>query len=121
MIRPVRLRNRTPTNYALGVSVLDDNGHPRLVYGGAVSGFVSLNTVWLDQGTTVVVFLTKTAPPRREPSQIKSRLCYWQRPKTHKRSRRCNEPGRSSTDCRQARSIGSFLRQMLIPTSVRRF
>ena len=52
---PVRLRNGTPTNYALGVEVWDAGGHPKLVHGGAVSGFVSLNTVWPDQGAAVVV------------------------------------------------------------------
>jgi len=36
MTTPVRLHNGTPTNYALGVSVLDDRGHPKLVHGGAV-------------------------------------------------------------------------------------
>jgi D-alanyl-D-alanine carboxypeptidase len=53
---PVRLRNGAPTNYALGVSVSNDRGHPRLSHGGAVSGFVSLNTVWPDQAAAVVVF-----------------------------------------------------------------
>lgn len=56
MTTPVRLRNGTPTNYALGVEVSDADGHPKLAHGGAVSGFVSLNTVWLDQGAAVVVF-----------------------------------------------------------------
>lgn len=56
MTTPVRLRNGTPTNYALGVGVSNANGHPRLSHGGAVSGFVSQNTVWLDQGAAVVVF-----------------------------------------------------------------
>jgi D-alanyl-D-alanine carboxypeptidase len=55
MTTPVRLRNGTPTNYAPGVSVSDSQGHPKLSYGGAVSGFVSLNTVWPDQGAAVVV------------------------------------------------------------------
>lgn len=55
MTTPVRLRNGTPTNYALGVEVWYADGHPKLVHGGAVSGFVSLNTVWPDQGTAVVV------------------------------------------------------------------
>src|SRR5262245_62006533 len=72
MITPVRLRNRTPTNYALGVSVLDDNGHPRLVHGGAVSGFVSLNTVWLDQGTAVVVFSKEDGSPA--PRTVTNRI-----------------------------------------------
>jgi len=56
MTTPVRLRNGTPTNYALGVGVYDADGHPRLSHGGAVSGFVSQNTVWPDQGAAVVVF-----------------------------------------------------------------
>jgi D-alanyl-D-alanine carboxypeptidase len=56
MITPVRLKNGAPTNYALGLGVSDANGHPRLQHGGAVSGFVSSNTVWLDQGAAVVVF-----------------------------------------------------------------
>jgi len=56
MTTPVRLRNGTPTNYALGVGVSDAGGHPKLAHGGAVSGFVSLNTVWPDQGAAVVVF-----------------------------------------------------------------
>ena len=56
MTTPVRLLNGTPTNYALGVEVLDADGHPRLAHGGAVSGFVSSNTVWPDQGAAIVVF-----------------------------------------------------------------
>jgi len=36
--------------------VSDADGHPKLVHGGAVSGFVSLNTVWPDRGAAVVVF-----------------------------------------------------------------
>jgi D-alanyl-D-alanine carboxypeptidase len=56
MTTPARLRNGAPTNYALGVQVLDADGHPRLVHNGAVAGFVSLNTVWPDQGAAVVVF-----------------------------------------------------------------
>lgn len=56
MTTPVHLNNGTPTNYALGVAVFDDREHPKLVHGGGVSGFVSLNTVWEDQGTAVVVF-----------------------------------------------------------------
>jgi D-alanyl-D-alanine carboxypeptidase len=56
MTTPARLRNGTPTNYALGVGVSDANGHPRWQHGGAVSGFVSLNTVWADQKAAVVIF-----------------------------------------------------------------
>jgi D-alanyl-D-alanine carboxypeptidase len=56
MTTPARLRNGTPTDYGLGVGVTDADGHPKLQHGGAVSGFVSLNTVWPDQGAAVVVF-----------------------------------------------------------------
>lgn len=56
MMTPVRLTNGAPTGYALGVGVSDANGHPRLAHGGAVSGFVSLNSVWPDAGAAVVVF-----------------------------------------------------------------
>ncbi len=56
MTTPARLRNGTPTDYALGIGVSDAGGHPKLQHGGAVSGFVSLNTVWPDQGAAVVVF-----------------------------------------------------------------
>ncbi len=55
MMTPVRLRNGTPTGYALGVQVSDDDGHPVLRHGGAVSGFATLNTVWLDQRAAVAV------------------------------------------------------------------
>ena len=56
MTTPARLRNGTPTDYALGVGVSNADGHPKWQHGGAVSGFVSLNTVWPDQRAAVVVF-----------------------------------------------------------------
>jgi CubicO group peptidase (beta-lactamase class C family) len=57
MITPARLKNGTTTDYGLGQGVRDANGHPRLSHGGAVSGFVSENTVWPDAGSAVVVFV----------------------------------------------------------------
>jgi CubicO group peptidase (beta-lactamase class C family) len=54
LMNPVRLKNGAPTGYAMGVGVSDANGHPMLRHGGAVSGFVSLNTVWPDEGAAVV-------------------------------------------------------------------
>jgi D-alanyl-D-alanine carboxypeptidase len=59
MITPVRLKNGAPTGYALGVGVTDADGHPKLEHGGAVSGFVSQNTVWLDEGAAVVVLANR--------------------------------------------------------------
>ncbi len=55
MIRPARLKNGAPTNYALGIGVTNAQGHPRLQHGGAVAGYVSSNTIWLDQGAAVAV------------------------------------------------------------------
>ena len=59
MTTPVRLRNGAPTNYALGVEVSNDEGHPKVDHSGGVSGFVSLNTVWPDQGTAIVVLVNE--------------------------------------------------------------
>jgi CubicO group peptidase (beta-lactamase class C family) len=55
MLTPVRLRNSTPTDYGLGVEVFNSGGHPKVIHDGAVAGFVSLNTLWPDQGAAVVV------------------------------------------------------------------
>jgi CubicO group peptidase (beta-lactamase class C family) len=72
MTTPVRLSNGTPTDYALGVGVTDDDGHPKLQHGGAVSGFVSLNTVWPDHGTAIVVFANEdgSSAPRAVTTRI---------------------------------------------------
>jgi D-alanyl-D-alanine carboxypeptidase len=72
MMKPVRLTNGTPTGYALGVGVSDANGHPMLRHGGAVSGFVSLNSVWPDARAAVVVFanMDGSSAPGSITSQI---------------------------------------------------
>jgi CubicO group peptidase (beta-lactamase class C family) len=57
MATPARLRNGATTTYGLGVGVSEAGGHPMLQHGGAVSGFVSLNTVWPDQGAAMAVFV----------------------------------------------------------------
>jgi CubicO group peptidase (beta-lactamase class C family) len=54
MIKPVQLKNGAPVNYALGVGISNASGHPKLEHGGAVSGFVGDNAVWLDAGIAVV-------------------------------------------------------------------
>jgi D-alanyl-D-alanine carboxypeptidase len=53
MIKTARLKDGAPTNYALGVGVTNANGFPKLQHGGAVSGYVSYNVVWLDQGAAI--------------------------------------------------------------------
>ncbi len=55
MIKAPRLKNGAPSNYALGVGISNAGGHPKLQHSGAVAGYVSLNTVWLDQGVAVTV------------------------------------------------------------------
>jgi CubicO group peptidase (beta-lactamase class C family) len=55
MIKPTLLKNGAPVDYALGVGISNASGLPRLAHGGAVSGFVSDNAVWLDQGIAVAV------------------------------------------------------------------
>ena len=55
MIKAPRLKNGAPTSYGLGVAISNDGGHPKVQHGGAVAGFVSSNTVWLDQGAAVAV------------------------------------------------------------------
>ena len=59
MMTAPRLKSGAPQPYALGVAVGNQNGHPILRHGGAVSGFTSSNTVWLDQGAALVVFANK--------------------------------------------------------------
>ncbi len=62
-IKTARLANGAPTNYALGVGVSNADGHPRLSHGGAVSGFVSQNSVWLGQGAAVAVLTNLDGSP----------------------------------------------------------
>jgi CubicO group peptidase (beta-lactamase class C family) len=54
MMKPARLKNGAPVNYALGVGISNASGHPKLEHGGAVSGFVSSNAVWPDDGIAAV-------------------------------------------------------------------
>jgi CubicO group peptidase (beta-lactamase class C family) len=72
MIRATILKNGAPTNYGLGIGISNASGHPRLQHGGAVSGFVSQNTVWLDQGAAVVVLcnLDGSSAPGSITSQV---------------------------------------------------
>ena len=76
MIKPARLRNGAPTNYALGIAISNAAGHPRLQHGGAVAGYVSSNTVWLDQGAAVAVLsdLDGTSAPGSITHQIEPLL-----------------------------------------------
>ena len=66
MITPAQLQNGAPLDYALGVLIKNQDGHPVVQHTGGVSGFVSSNTIWPDQGIAVVVLSNSksTAPAR---------------------------------------------------------
>ena len=72
MIKAPRLKNGAPTSYALGVAISNAAGHPRLQHGGAVAGYVSSNTVWLDQGAAVAVLTNLDGT--RAPSSIANEI-----------------------------------------------
>jgi D-alanyl-D-alanine carboxypeptidase len=55
MMTPPRLQNGAPLGYALGVEIKNQSGHPVMQHGGSVSGFVTSNTIWPDQGIALVV------------------------------------------------------------------
>ena len=63
MTTPARLKNGAPEPYALGVGVTNWAGYPKLSHGGAVSGFVSYNTVWLGQGAAVAALTNMDGSP----------------------------------------------------------
>lgn len=72
MMTPVRLKNGAPTDYGLGIGVSNADNHPKLSHGGAVSGFVTENTLWPDARAAVVVFanLDGSAAPGKITGQI---------------------------------------------------
>lgn len=55
METPVRLADGSRTTYGLGVSRRSTGGRTRIDHGGESVGFLSQNTVWLDQRTAVTV------------------------------------------------------------------
>jgi CubicO group peptidase (beta-lactamase class C family) len=61
MFTEVKLKNGKGTQYGLGVGVRDVNGHRAIVHGGEVSGFVSDNEVYVDDGVAVAVLTNQDA------------------------------------------------------------
>lgn len=59
MITPSRLMNGAPLDYALGVEIKNQKGHPVIQHGGNVSGFSSYNSIWPDQNFAIVVLANK--------------------------------------------------------------
>jgi D-alanyl-D-alanine carboxypeptidase len=61
MFTEVKLKDGKGTRYGLGVDVLNTDNHRSIEHGGEVSGFVSQNTVLIDDGTAVVVLTNQDA------------------------------------------------------------
>jgi D-alanyl-D-alanine carboxypeptidase len=55
MFTEIKLKNGQGTHYGLGVEVLDRNGHREIEHSGEVTGFVSDNIVYVDDGVAVAV------------------------------------------------------------------
>jgi CubicO group peptidase (beta-lactamase class C family) len=61
MFTEVKLKNGEGTHYGLGVQVMDRKGSRSIEHSGEVSGFVSDNVVFVDQGTAVAVLTNQDA------------------------------------------------------------
>ncbi len=61
MLSEVKLKNGEGTHYGLGVDVRDRNGHRSIEHSGEVSGFVSENEVFIDDGAAVAVLTNQDA------------------------------------------------------------
>jgi D-alanyl-D-alanine carboxypeptidase len=61
MFTEVKLKDGKGTHYGLGVQVVDRNGHRSIEHSGEVSGFVSDNEVWVDDGIAVAVLTNQDA------------------------------------------------------------
>ncbi len=61
MFTEVKLKDGKGTHYGLGVEVLDRNGHRSIEHSGEVSGFVSDNEVFVDDGVAVAVLTNQDA------------------------------------------------------------
>jgi D-alanyl-D-alanine carboxypeptidase len=55
MFTEVKLKSGAGTNYGLGVQVFERDGHRVIEHSGEVTGFVSDNIVYIDDGVAVVV------------------------------------------------------------------
>jgi CubicO group peptidase (beta-lactamase class C family) len=61
MFTEVKLKDGKGTHYGLGVEVVEDNGHRAINHSGEVTGFVSANSVLVDDGVAVVVLTNHMA------------------------------------------------------------
>jgi CubicO group peptidase (beta-lactamase class C family) len=61
MFTEVKLKDGKGSHYGLGVEVMDRKGHRSIEHSGEVSGFVSDNTVFVDDGAAVAVLTNQDA------------------------------------------------------------
>jgi CubicO group peptidase (beta-lactamase class C family) len=61
MFTEIKLKDGKGTHYGLGVEVMDRKGHRSIEHSGEVSGFVSDNTVLVDDGVAVAVLTNQDA------------------------------------------------------------
>jgi D-alanyl-D-alanine carboxypeptidase len=61
MFTEVKLKDGRGTHYGLGVEVIDRDGHRSIEHSGEVSGFVSDNVVYIDDGVSVSVLTNQEA------------------------------------------------------------
>ncbi len=70
MFTEVKLKDGKGTHYGLGVGVAEVNGHRVLSHGGEVTGFVSQNSVLIDDGVAVAVLTNHMAGGAGEIAQL---------------------------------------------------
>jgi D-alanyl-D-alanine carboxypeptidase len=70
MFSEVKTLDGKPTHYGLGVQIEDRNGHRAIEHGGEVTGFVSQNDVWVDDGVAVAVLTNHMAGGAEEIAHL---------------------------------------------------
>ena len=70
MFTEVKTLDGKPTHYGLGVQIENRDGHRTIEHGGEVTGFVSQNDVWIDDGVAVVVLTNHMAGGAEEIAHL---------------------------------------------------
>lgn len=70
MFTEVKLKDGKGTHYGLGVAIGDRDGHRTIEHGGEVTGFVSQNDVWVDDGVAVVALTNHMAGGAEEIAHL---------------------------------------------------
>jgi CubicO group peptidase (beta-lactamase class C family) len=70
MFTAVKTLDGKPTHYGLGVQIENRDGHRTIEHGGEVTGFVSQNDVWVDDGVAVAVLTNHMAGGAEEIAHL---------------------------------------------------